>query len=60
MVARNEKRQAFHKAGEASLAHFKRTGIAYAHADVKRYVLALAAGKKPPKPKPMRVPRGQR
>jgi hypothetical protein len=56
MVARNERRQAFYKAGEASLAHFKRTGIAYAHADVKRYVLGIAAGKRPRKPRPKPIP----
>ena len=54
------KHRAFIKDGEASLAHFKRTGIAYTHADVKRYLLDTAAGKKPRRPKPMKVPRGQR
>jgi predicted transcriptional regulator len=59
-VARDEKRQAFLKAGEASLAHFKRTGVAYTHTDVKRYLLDTVAGKKPRRPKPIKVPRGQR
>ena len=59
-VARDEKRRAFLEAGEASLAHFKRTGIAYTHADVKRYLLGVVAGKKPRKPKPIKVPRDQR
>src|SRR5687767_727156 len=40
-VARDEKRRAFLEAGHASLAHFKRTGVAYTHADVKRYLLGV-------------------
>lgn len=59
-VARDEKRQAFLKAGEASLAQYKRTGVAYTHAGVKHYLLDTAAGKKPRRPKPIKVPRGQR
>jgi predicted transcriptional regulator len=59
-VARDEKHQAFIKEGTASLAHFKRTGIAYAHADVKRYVLDIVAGKKPRKPRPIKARRGER
>ena len=59
-VARDEKRQAFLKSAEASLANFKRTGIAYTHADVKRYLLDTVAGKKPRRPKPIKVPHGQR
>jgi predicted transcriptional regulator len=59
-VDRDEKRRAFLEAGEASLAAFKRTGTAYTHADVKRYLLDAAAGKKPRRPKPVKVSRGRR
>lgn len=59
-VARDEKRRDFVEAATRSLQHFKRTGIAYTHADVKKYLLDKAAGKNPRKPKPIRVPRGKR
>ena len=59
-VARDEKRRAFLKSAQDSLAHFKRTGIAYTHEDVMRYFRDKIAGKKPRRPKPVRVPRGQR
>ena len=59
-VERDEKHRAFVKSARASLAQFKRTGVAYTHADVKRYLLDKVAGKKPRKPKPMIVPKGQR
>jgi predicted transcriptional regulator len=59
-VARDERRLAFLDAGLKSLAEFKRTGIAYTHEDVKRYLLARVAGKKARRPKPIRIPRPQR
>jgi predicted transcriptional regulator len=59
-VARDEKRREFLEAGKRSLAHFKRTGIAYAHEDVMRYFQAKAAGKNPAKPRPVRIPRSKR
>jgi len=59
-VARDEKYQAFLKAGLEAQAQFKRTGIAYAHKDVTRYVLKIAAGKKARKPKPIRIPPSER
>ena len=59
-VARDEKRQSFLEAGLQSAAEFKRTGVAYTHADVKRYLLKRAAGKKTRKPMQMRIPRSQR
>jgi len=34
-----------------------RTGIAYAMEDVERYTLGVAAGKKPSRPKPIKVRR---
>ena len=59
-VARDEKRRDFMRSAEKSLAHFKRTGIAYKHEDVEKYFLELAAGKNPGKPKPIKVPRSRR
>lgn len=59
-VVRDEKRRSFLEAGAESLRHFERTGIAYTFEDVSRYIRALAAGKKPKRPKPIRVPRSQR
>ena len=59
-VERDEKHQAFLKAGEESYAHFKATGIAYRHEDVRKYILQRAAGKKVRRPKPIRVPKSER
>ena len=59
-VARDEKRRAFIQAAEKSRAEFKRTGIAYRHEDVAEYVMKLARGEKPRKPKPIRIPRSMR
>src|SRR5690348_125839 len=42
---------------QAALGEFERTGIAYAMEDVHKYFLGIAAGKKPPQPKPIKVPR---
>jgi len=41
----------------AALAEFERTGIAYAMEDVHEYIIGIAAGRKPPRPKPTKVPR---
>jgi predicted DNA-binding protein len=59
-VARDEKRRDLLNSARVSAAHFRRTGIAYAHKDVKRYFLEKAAGKRSPKPKRIRAPRTQR
>ena len=59
-VARDEKRRTFVDAANRSLQHFKRTGIAYTHTDVKKYILEKAAGSNPRKPKPIKVPRARR
>jgi predicted transcriptional regulator len=59
-VVRDEKRRDLLRAAERSAAHFQRTGIAYAHKDVKRFFMQGAAGKTPAKPKPRKVPRGER
>ena len=59
-VARDEKRRDFLKSAQESAAQLKRTGIAYAHKDVKRYFLEKAAGRKPSRPKRIRIPPSQR
>lgn len=59
-VERDEKRRDLLQSAERSAAHFKRTGIAYAHADVKRHILERSAGKSSAKPKPRKVPRSER
>jgi predicted transcriptional regulator len=59
-VARDEKRRHLLQAAERSAAQFQRTGIAYAHVDVKRYVVGTAEGRKMAMPKPRKVPRGER
>ena len=59
-VGRDEKRQEFIDSARESVAHFKRTGIAYALEDVEPYILKRAAGKKAARPKPIKIPRSQR
>jgi predicted transcriptional regulator len=53
---RAERRREFLAAGRASAEEFDRTGIGYAFEDVERYIVALAAGKKVPRPKPRKFP----
>ena len=53
-VARDEKRRAFHQAAEKSLAEVEAGGPVYAHKDVGRYIMALAAGKRARKPRPLK------
>ncbi len=59
-VARDEKRRSFFEDAKRALEHFQRTGIAYRGEDVHRYFLDKVAGKKPRKPKPIKVPRAKR
>jgi predicted transcriptional regulator len=59
-VERDEKRQAFLDSARQSRDEFRRTGIAYKHEDVMRYMKEVVAGKKPGKPKPIRVRRKDR
>ena len=54
-AARAERRRAYLSAGTTALHDYKRTGIAYAMEDVERYILGVAAGKKPSRPKPAKV-----
>lgn len=59
-VARDERRQDFLRSARESSAEFKKTGAAYAHKDVKRYFLEKLAGRRPRKPKPIRIAREDR
>jgi len=52
---RAERRREYLAAGTAALREYERTGIAYAMEDVERYILGVAAGKKPPRPKPIKA-----
>ncbi len=54
---RADRRREFLEAGAASLREYERTGIAYAMEDVEHYILGIAAGKKPHRPKPIKAPR---
>jgi len=48
---RAERRQEYLAAGDAALRDYEKTGIAYAMEDVERYVVALAEGRKAPRPR---------
>jgi predicted transcriptional regulator len=54
---RADRRRDYLAAGAASLREYERTGIAYAMEDVERYILGIAEGKKPIRPKPTKVAR---
>ncbi len=56
---RADRRREYLSAGAASLREYERTGIAYAMEDVERYILGIAAGKKPRRPKPVKAPRNK-
>jgi len=51
-AARAERRRDYLAAGDAALADYERTGIAYAMEDVEQYIVALAEGRRAAKPKP--------
>ena len=59
-VARDERRRDFLESGAQAAARFARTGVAFPHKEALRYARARAAGKKTPKPKPVRVPPAER
>jgi len=59
-VARDQKRREFYEAARKSSAEFQRTGVVYTHDDAMKYFIDIAAGKKPRKPKPIRIPRSKR
>ena len=50
-----EKRREFLHVAQARLAEFEQTRTVYRAADVHRYFVALATGKKPLRPKPVKV-----
>jgi len=58
-TSRAARRRGYLEAGAASLKEYERTGIAYAIEDVERYILAISAGKKRPRPKPIKVSRSK-
>ena len=54
---RSDRRQEYLAAGEKALKEYERTGIAYAMEDVEQYILGVAAGTKPRRPKPIKASR---
>ena len=54
-VERADRRRESLAVGEAALAAYRRTGVAYAIEDVEQYILGIAAGKKPQRPKPTKA-----
>lgn len=54
---RADRRREYLAAGASALREYERTGIAYAMEDVERYILGIAAGTKPRRPKPVKAPR---
>jgi len=54
---REDRRREYLAAGAEALGVYERTGIAYAMEDVERYILGVAAGKKPKPPKPVKAAR---
>lgn len=56
---RADRRGEYLSAGAAALDEYGRTGIAYAMEDVERYILGIAAGKKPSRPKPTKTSRNK-
>lgn len=52
---RADRRREYLEAGDDALREYERTGIAYAMEDVEKYILGVAAGTKPRRPKPARV-----
>jgi len=51
---RAERRREWIAEGEQRWRDYERNGIAYAMEDVEPYILGIAAGKKPPRPKPLK------
>jgi predicted transcriptional regulator len=54
-VDRADRRREYLAAGAASMREYEKTGVAYAMEDVGRYILGIAAGKKPVRPKPIKA-----
>jgi hypothetical protein len=49
---RSDRRREYLSACATALREHERTGIAYAMEDVEQYILGIAAGRKPLRPKP--------
>ena len=54
---RADRRREYLEAGAAALREYERTGIAYAMEDVEKYILGVAAGKTPRRPRPIKAAR---
>lgn len=54
---RADRRRDYLSAGAAAMREYERTGIAYAMEDVEQYILGIAAGKTPRRPKPVKAAR---
>lgn len=54
---RADRRREYLSTGADALREYERTGIAYAMEDVEQYILGVAAGKKPRRPKPAKTTR---
>lgn len=52
---RADRRRDYLAAGETALQEHERTGVAYAMEDVEKYILGIAAGKKPRRPAPAKA-----
>jgi predicted transcriptional regulator len=52
---RADRRREYLSAGADALREYERSGIAYAMEDVERYILGIAAGNKPRRPKPVKA-----
>ena len=52
---RADRRGEYLAAGAAALREYERSGIAYAMEDVEQYILGVAAGRKPRRPKPVKA-----
>ena len=57
---RADRRREYLAAGEAALDEYARTGVAYAMEDVEQYILGMAAGKKPRRPRPAKAQANKR
>jgi predicted transcriptional regulator len=54
---RADRRREYLSAGAKALHDYEQTGIAYAMEDVETYILGIAAGRKPRRPKPAKASR---
>ena len=54
---RADRRREYLSAGAVAMREYERTGIAYAMEDVEQYILGIAAGRKPRRPKPIKAAR---